>query len=658
MVRTVLLEWRALHSSHIRRILCRFAVLGAVVLAAGVSTAQISPGPLSKAHRSLSGPTQCTSCHRVGAGSANFKCQECHTEIASRIAAKRGLHATFGAISESQKECVSCHSEHNGENFAITHWDPTPGRFDHSKTSYLLEGKHTGLECAKCHTPQHIPSESRRELASKDLGHTYLGLSRACVTCHEDKHKGRLGQNCLQCHNFNEWKGVSMERQFDHSRTRYPLTGLHSQVACQKCHTPGADGQPKYSGLVFDRCNACHTDPHRGTMAGTCESCHRTSGWKQVSSQALSAKFDHSKTAYPLLGKHTSVRCEGCHVGADFKRPVAHTKCSDCHKPDPHSGQFVKRADRGECSGCHTVDGFKPSTFTVKEHAASAYPLQGKHAAVKCEQCHIPAGRATLFKINFAKCTDCHKDQHQAQFAGAPYFNACEKCHTLNGYKPSTFTLARHKDSRFQLTGGHIATPCNDCHKSKNPLEPKAVVYRFPDQSCTACHEDPHRGQFKQRMLKVSSKGASGCEVCHSTKSWSDLTRFDHDSTKFRLVGTHRAVACIDCHKPANLGVKLRDADFTAAPKLCEECHADVHGGQFAKANVTRCAECHNSTKWRPSLFDHEKTAFSLQGAHKNVRCSACHTNIRLVEDKRILFYKPTPTRCIDCHGPAKTTGF
>jgi hypothetical protein len=618
--------------------------------------AQISPGPLSKAHRSLTGATQCTSCHRLGAGAANFKCLECHTEIAGRIAQKRGLHASFGAVSESQKECAACHSEHNGENFAITRWEPAPGKFDHAKTGYVLEGKHAGLECVKCHSPQHIPSDSRRELASKDLGHTFLGLSRSCATCHEDKHKGRLGPNCQQCHSFNDWKSVAVEKQFDHSRTRYPLTGLHSQVACQKCHLPDAEGQPKYLGLVFDRCNACHADPHRATMAGSCQSCHNTNGWKQVSAQVLNTKFDHSKTAYPLLGKHTAVSCIQCHGGADFKKPLAHANCTDCHRPDPHGGQFIKRAGGIECSGCHTVDGFKPSTFGLKEHAATAYPLRGKHATVKCEQCHVPAGRATIFKVKFAKCTDCHKDQHQAQFAGAPYFNACDKCHTLNGYRPSTFTLARHKETKFVLTGGHIATPCNECHKSADALNPKAIAFHFANLSCTTCHEDPHKGQFKERMMRVNAKGSSGCETCHTTRTWTDLSGFDHSATKFPLVGTHRAVACIDCHKPPNMGTKLREADFKAAPKLCEECHADVHGGQFAKLNITRCAECHNSTKWRPSLFDHEKTAFSLQGAHKNVRCAACHTKFRTVADKQILFYKPTPVRCIDCHGPAKTS--
>jgi thioredoxin reductase (NADPH) len=96
----------------------------------------------------------------------------------------------------------------------------------------------------------------------------------------------------------------------------------------------------------------------------------------------------------------------------------------------------------------------------VKNHAASGYPLEGKHVTVDCAQCHIPKGKDTLFKIKFQHCTDCHKDEHDGQFAAAPYLNNCERCHTLQGYKPSTFSLSRHKETRFVLTDGHMAVPC------------------------------------------------------------------------------------------------------------------------------------------------------------------------------------------------------
>ena len=72
-----------------------------------------------------------------------------------------------------------------------------------------------------------------------------------------------------------------------------------------------------------------------------------------------------------------TVACADCHTHGDFKTPVAHALCADCHK-DAHHGQFAARADKGECGACHTVEGFKPSTFTVAAHAATMYPLDGR----------------------------------------------------------------------------------------------------------------------------------------------------------------------------------------------------------------------------------------------------------------------------------------
>jgi hypothetical protein len=155
-------------------------------------------------------------------------------------------------------------------------------------------------------------------------------------------------------------------------------------------------------------------------------------------------------------------------------------------------------------------------------------------------------------------------------------------------------------------------------------------------------------------MLQARADGTpAGCEACHSTKTWKDLSRFDHSKTSFPLVGAHRATACIDCHKPPNLETKLINVDFKAAPSQCEDCHQDIHGAQFAKGGNTPCADCHNSSKWKPSLFDHDqRTAFPLQGVHRNVRCEGCHKLTRVIQTKTVLFYKPTPKECAACHGP------
>jgi hypothetical protein len=149
----------------------------------------------------------------------------------------------------------------------------------------------------------------------------------------------------------------------------------------------------------------------------------------------------------------------------------------------------------------------------------------------------------------------------------------------------------------------------------------------------------------------------AGCEACHSTDSWKDLRGFDHAKTDFPLLGAHRATACIDCHKPPAMETNLLNVDFKAAPTKCEQCHEDEHGGQFMNvARVTPCGECHDSARWKPSQFDHEKrTSFSLKGAHQNTPCAGCHKLFKAVAGKQVLFYKPTPKACADCHGAAVT---
>ena len=629
----------------------RKVLLLAFVLCSALAVAQISPGPLARAHQSLNGSNNCTTCHKLSAGQPTFKCLECHTEIAARLAAHGGLHASY-KLEPGSQGCVRCHSDHNGEDFQIVKWNPST--FEHKQTGYALEGKHAGLACNKCHSAEHVGAGDRALIKVKDLSKTFLGVSEACATCHKDPHQGRLGANCQQCHNFVDWKSVATIKQFDHSKTRYPLTGMHAQVNCEKCHTPGADGKPRYAGIPFGQCADCHTDIHHGSFKQSCQSCHTTGGWKKISA-GLNQNFDHSKTKYPLLGKHVQVECVQCHAKGDFKKEVAFAKCSDCHMPDPHKGQFTKRAGGSECAGCHTVEGFKPSTFGVKEHATSAYPLQAKHAEVKCEQCHIPKGKDTVFKVKFQQCTDCHSDRHASQFAAAPWLNRCDQCHNLEGYRPSTFSLAKHKQTRFLLTGGHAAVACGECHKDSIAVGDKmTAIYHWQNLDCTSCHNDPHKGQFRERMLRAGLDGKpAGCEACHSTKSWKELSRFDHSKTDFPLVGAHRATACADCHKPPNLETKLTNVDFKGAPTKCEECHEDIHGKQFAQNGNTSCVSCHNSTKWKPALFDHEKrTTFSLAGAHQKTRCAQCHTLTREVDGKKVVFYKPTPKECAVCHGP------
>lgn len=548
------------------------------------------------------------------------------------------------------KDCVRCHLEHNGEDFGLIHWEPSQKQFDHRLTGYPLEGKHSGVACEKCHTSAHMLPEIRGLLKRQDATKSFLGASTKCVTCHEDYHKGQFGTDCQKCHNVNDWKDAKTTKDFDHSKTRYPLTGEHKQVACEKCHKPEIPQEVRFRGLKFQNCSDCHVDPHHGAFKqNKCEDCHTTESWKKVLPKF---SFDHSKTKYPLLGAHIKVSCIACHASGNFERPLKFANCTDCHKPDPHKGQFASRPRKGECAECHTVGGWKPSLFGVKEHDTSGYPLKGKHIKVECDKCHLPAGKDTIYKVKFAACLDCHKDPHDNQFAGVPHKNRCEDCHTVKDFHQTTFTLAMHSKTRYPLVGAHAAVACSDCHKAGlGGRNDKVLPFRFPDVNCTACHQDPHHGEFKERMAQRRADGTPlGCEACHDTRSWANISGFDHSKTKFPLLGAHRVVKCGDCHKAP---VGSTQVQFKGTSQICEDCHKDAHAGQFGKGGKTLCADCHNSQRWVPSTFNHDtRTHFPLQGGHEGVACDKCHTQTRMVSGKAIIIYKQAPSQCSDCHGP------
>ncbi len=625
-----------------------------IMLGAITAYAQISPGPLSRAHSMLSGPGHCTDCHDIGKRKPEFRCLDCHRDIRERLQEKRGLHPSLVGTDHTSNICVKCHSDHNGREFEIVHWDTPVNVFDHHRAGYTLEGKHAHVACRECHQPAHISIAAKESLSVKNLDRTWLGLSTKCASCHADEHRGQLSLECSSCHDSSNWKGAAT--QYDHNRARFRLTGGHAKVACEKCHTRVEDPKPyvKYRGISFEDCTPCHNDPHKGAFHASCRSCHASAdSWKPAE---ITQVFDHSKTHYPLEGKHVSVSCESCHGRqADFKQPVAFQHCSDCHKKDPHGGQFAARADRGDCAACHMVNGFKPSTFGVTQHAGTLFPLKARHVEVACGKCHVKRADLVVYRFQDTSCAACHKDVHGGQFRGAPYRNRCENCHTDKGFKPSTFTLAEHSTTPFPLEGAHMAIICSDCHRQPAGFgTAQPAKYVFEDRSCTACHEDPHKGEFAARMRTVSADGKPvGCRACHTTKTWHELQGFDHAATDFPLEGAHRAVECGQCHKAGNLTTGMKSVVYSTAPRECSACHEDIHGGQFSiDSKPTACGKCHRVLKWKPSTFDHNtQSTYKLDGAHREVRCSLCHTTQREVAGRMVVFYKPTPRECSACHG-------
>jgi hypothetical protein len=455
-----------------------------LLVIASFAFGQFSPGPLSKYHAELEGTSNCIECHELGKKEISNGCIECHTPLKLQIDKNKGYH-----IGERKKDCGMCHSDHNGEAFELVFWPKDMKKFDHKEAGYRLEGKHKDLKCGKCHTRENIVWEPIITWAKKNtqfpvLDRTFMGLSPSCQTCHTDVHKGEVGNDCASCHSTKSW--IDAELTFNHDKAKYLLKGAHQKVDCEKCHKKHSAWDPpvrQLTGLDYASCASCHNDFHKGSYGNKCESCHNTQNWKETTD------FDHSKTKYPLEGKHSNVKCMDCHNQSLAGALPLYLSCQACHS-DYHEGQFSQRKDGGDCEACHTVNGFKPTTFSFPMHLITRFVLDGGHMAVPCNQCHKPyqskSGKTQIqFTWKNPECKICHDDEHRNQFA-FHYENKCESCHISSSFKSLIF---EHDKTEFPLDRKHINVPCKDCHNKERDTNGVYTRYRPVPNRCVDCHK-------------------------------------------------------------------------------------------------------------------------------------------------------------------------
>jgi nitrate/TMAO reductase-like tetraheme cytochrome c subunit len=511
--------------------------------------AQISPGDLAKPHSHLEGMSNCTKCHILGKKVSNQKCLECHTELKVRIDVQKGYHASAEV---KGKECVKCHSDHHGVNFQIIRFEKD--KFNHNLTGYKLSGVHSKKQCIDCHKPENIKDQK-----IKKKKFTYLGLSPACLTCHTDYHQQTLSGNCEGCHDFEQFKPAS---KFSHTKSRFQLTGKHQLVTCAACHkTITKNGQKfqEFTGLKFENCTPCHTDPHNNKFGQNCTQCHTGESFSVIKGVQ---NFDHSKTNFRLEGKHQQVECKKCHK----------TKLTNA--------------------------------------------------------------------LKYARCTDCHTDYHNKEFAVNGISPDCSKCHSTAGFTEFSFSIEQHNEGSFRLKGAHVATPCFACHKKEPATK---WTFRNIGQRCSECHNNIHQAFISEKYYP----GAS-CESCHNETRWS-IINFDHQKTNFELSGAHAKQTCRDCHFKKNKDGSAQQ-QFSGLPATCADCHNDIHVKQFEKEGITDCSKCHDVAHFKPApKFDHNKTLFPLDGKHKDVACNKCH---KTIQDKGTTYvlYKIKDFKCENCH--------
>ncbi|KAB2962666.1 MAG: hypothetical protein F9K18_09510, partial [Thermoanaerobaculia bacterium] len=248
---------------------------------------------------------------------AGAACAACH--------ARAGSDATplaFGQFrARALPACADCHKDphagrlgadcarcHTSADFRAARRDAV----DHERTAYPLRGRHRAVACERCHAP--------------GRGLRVPGYQR-CETCHRDVHVGQLAavpgrSACADCHSVDGFLPARFGAA-EHQAGRFPLAGAHRAVPCSQCHRPvraselpspflraSAEAVVRFR-FAATACRDCHRDPHAGSLdrhagAEGCRSCHDESAWSQ-------ARFDHTRTRFPLLGRHAAVACARCH---------------------------------------------------------------------------------------------------------------------------------------------------------------------------------------------------------------------------------------------------------------------------------------------------------------------------------------------------------
>jgi hypothetical protein len=394
-----------------------------------------------------------------------------------------------------------------------------------------------------------------------------------CEGCHQkqgDEAHGNFGP-CAKCHATDGFDRSS----FNHASTGFALVGKHAKLSCKDCHQDKTKGYPK---LPPKKVEKAELDWLRGALA-----------WNLTSRGSSAATL-------PLAAS----------PAAPHPKEAA---CSFCHQ-DPHQGST---AGMGECSACHTSEAFKPSTFTVDRHAATAFPLTGKHAVASCSLCH------TEKKLNDApkECAGCHVDRHDGRLG-----KKCEQCHATTAFKP--VVGFEHALTGFTLVGKHATVSCASCHEGKRGA---ALASTRTPRACLTCHQAQHGPEL-----------GADCSACHDPEkgpfSSARGMTFAHLQTGFALERRHATLACGSCHKAAGPPPIPR----------CAGCHSDPHSGQLGQA----CDDCHLADRFRLVRFDHDRTGWPLQGRHFTASCVSCHTAQRWVG---------LVNECWDCHADDAARG-
>jgi hypothetical protein len=340
---------------------------------------------------------------------------------------------------------------------------------------------------------------------------------------------------------------LAQEAGFDHTSTRFVLTGAHENTRCEGCHRQGV-----FRGTPTE-CSFCHgasgtlaesvKPPDHPRTPDRCQDCHVTTTW-------LNVRFDHSVVSGRCSSCHngveaagkpprhvtTTAECDFCHIDIDwrvirFDHSGVTGACSSCHngveatgKPNGHVSTTA------ECDLCHVVGDWRVVRF---DHSGITQPCSSCHDGMRatgkpsdhistnaeCDLCHIVSDWSAIQFDHSGvtgSCSSCHNGIDATGVPNGHFVSMreCDECHLATAWAPDTF---RHVSPNYP--GDHRRDlACTDCHQANS----EAVQWPFPalQPDCGACHQSdfepgPHKKHENPDAFYTASELRDCTGACH-----------------------------------------------------------------------------------------------------------------------------------------------
>lgn len=261
--------------------------------------------------------------------------------------------------------------------------------------------------------------------------------------------------------------------------------------------------------------------------------------------------FDHASTGFDLMGAHSFVPCQDCHI----------------------EGQF--QGTPRNCVGCHQLNG---------RINALPKPIDHIQSSDQCEMCHNPTLWQDVMQVDhtqvFGNCAQCHNN---VTAPGKPPThpptpnNQCQDCHSEIAFAPAYFSHEGIVDNCQSCHNGITATGrgpnhiplqqeiCADCHNPMNTLTWRPVARVDHSlvlglNACVSCHNNVTATGKPVDHISTTND----CNACHDVYKWQDPP-VDHS----QVFGT-----CSSCHNGIIAPGQEQNPNHPMTFGLeCDACH-------------------------------------------------------------------------------------